>query len=1160
VSIPKKWVSVFFGLIILASWSSFASAQDQNSSRGNLSGIVYDATGGVVPGAKVTITGPIGSLTQETTDQGSFLFQTLIPGIYAVRVEKAGFKVANIQSSEVLINKTRSIEVILETGQVSETVEVVAASVTVDTSATSVNSDFSDDFYSKIPLGRGVSSLFYLAPGVASGGGTGVQNPSISGSSGLENLYVADGVSINDPAFGGIGVWSRVYGPLGSGLNLSFVKEVQIKTGGFEPQYGKATGGIIQLVTKSGGTKFFGTVGTYLNARGMQTTYQNADDPKFTELNKVGRRLDNANYEGDFELGGYVPVHGLKNRLFFFGTFNPSWNHAYFSPAVDINGNPSGLFTETKGLVDRTTTRYDYAAKLTFKINNSQTLESTITGDPSHTNAAPFSTLNIDNTSANSKWDYGTRNWSVRYDGAFGSSLLLDAAFTWSWNHFTETPATNVYNITDNTQIAGLPNQRGAFIAQGISVLEPYDSQSKGVSGDMTKTVHFLGGTHSFNLGYTWQFPTYDEHQFWSGPKYQIPALNATGGGPGYGSNVAGQMTDSNFSLSLAGSFAPGDDQLFDPATNPNDTTCTQCPYMAVPGYSTPVRVVLQQTRGRFDGGVTKSSGKYHAAYINDAWQMSKYVTLNVGVRWEQQRLIGNNVQRPFVNMWSPRVGLSVDPKGDRKSKFYANFGRYAFVLPLDAAIRALSNEEDFQNSYWSPASTTNGCPAGTPAGAPCVALNSFGSTDFVGDQAHLLNQADGGIPINAGALITGGEPFAPGTRMEYTDEFVVGYDREFKGGIVASVRYIDRRLKRVIEDEGGISVEEFNTGTNLNYVIGNPNASQDIFVNPNEIVFDQGVLVPTSQQTASNLPAACIDANGNPTPFVAWNQFNGFAAANNSQSPAGSVCLPAVNTGTWTDSSGNLLPGCTSLNQSKQGGCASFGGEFYPDGKPDTYKDPKREYEAVEFEVTKSFSHNWALSVNYRLAQLRGNYEGAFRNDNAQADPGISSLFDFTEGSLGLLANQQSIGFLSTDRKHVLNAHSTYVLPGGKLKGFVIGAGLTVQSGIPLSTLVAQQAYQNQGEVPIFGRGDLGRTPVTGIVDAHVEYPWKINERMSLRFAFDMFNIANSTRQTNAQQFYDLGFGLKNADFGKPVTSPTFQSQGFVDPFSARASIKFVF
>jgi hypothetical protein len=249
-------------------------------------------------------------------------------------------------------------------------------------------------------------------------------------------------------------------------------------------------------------------------------------------------------------------VHGLKDRLFFFGTFNPSWNHAYFAPAISLGGVPSGLFTSTKGLVDRSTTRYDYAAKLTFKINNSHTLESTISADPSHTNPSSFSSLNIDNTSANSKWDYGTRNWATRYDGSFGSSLLVDAAFTWSWNHFTETPATNVYNIVDNTQIVGtaggLVGQRGSFVAQGIGLLEPYDAQSKGISGDVTKTVHFLGGTHSLNVGYTWQFPKYDDHTFFSGPKYEIPALNATGGSPGYGSNVAGNMTDSAFSLALA--------------------------------------------------------------------------------------------------------------------------------------------------------------------------------------------------------------------------------------------------------------------------------------------------------------------------------------------------------------------------------------------------------------------------------------------------------------------------------------------------------------------------------------------------------------------------------------------------------------------------------
>src|SRR5262249_11458180 len=103
---------------------------------------------------------------------------------------------------------------------------------------------------------------------------------------------------------------------------------------------------------------------------------------------------------------------------------------------------------------------------------------------------------------------------------------------------------------------------------------------------------------------------------------------------------------------------------------------------------------------------------------------------------------------------------------------------------------------------------------------------------------------------------------------MEYTDEFVVGVEHQFRGGIVASARYIDRRLKRVIEDEGGISVEQFNAlafnGGGLNYFIGNPNAKSDIFVNPNEITFGGAGLCPGSNGVISNCapvdetPGAC--------------------------------------------------------------------------------------------------------------------------------------------------------------------------------------------------------------------------------------------------------------------------------------------------------------
>src|SRR5712671_3260020 len=462
-AMTKKCLFSVMALIFSAGFC-VAKAQDQGSARGNLSGVVYDSSKGTVAGAQVTITGPIGSLSQNTNEQGTFLFSTLIPGSYSVKVQKTGFKSAEFKHVEVLINKTTSTEVILETGEVSQVIEVNAATVTVDTSSSSIGADLADTFFQNIPTQRGVASLFYLSPGAVDGLQTGGNNPSISGSSGLENAYVADGVSINDPAFGGLGVWARSYGALGSGINLSFVKEVQIKTGGFEPQYGHASGGIVQIVTKSGGTKTHGEVGGYFHPLGMQTTPLNADDPQFGTVNKFGRYLGNANYEGDAELGGYAPLGKLRDHLFYFGNFNPSVSNQYVAPAVG-----SGLFTAYNGQLQRSKTSYDYAGKLTFKINDRQTVESSVFGDPSHTNNVPWATLNATDKTVNSKWDFGTRNWAVRYDGALTSSWLIDGAFTWSWNHFTEKPLADVTQIVDETN----SNLLGTFNAQGFGFLEP---------------------------------------------------------------------------------------------------------------------------------------------------------------------------------------------------------------------------------------------------------------------------------------------------------------------------------------------------------------------------------------------------------------------------------------------------------------------------------------------------------------------------------------------------------------------------------------------------------------------------------------------------------------------------------------------------------------
>src|SRR5215467_2808420 len=295
---------------------AFAQGSTESSVRGNLSGLVVDSSGAVVTGAKVTISGAPGNHTDPTNQDGQFLFPLLTPGFYGVKVEKASFKTAEVKNVEVVTNKTSSIRLAMQAGEATTVVEVTSSAVTVDTTSTAVAANLTDTFYQAVPVARGVTGLFYASPGVTSGGGTGTANPSISGGTGLENLYVADGVNITDGGFGGIGVYSRMYGSLSTGINLSFVKEVQVKTGGFEAQYGKSTGGIVQIVTKSGGSNFHGTVGGYFAPEQLEATRLQPDDfqnnSQNERFNLQGKILHQTNYDADVELGGYVP--GMKNH------------------------------------------------------------------------------------------------------------------------------------------------------------------------------------------------------------------------------------------------------------------------------------------------------------------------------------------------------------------------------------------------------------------------------------------------------------------------------------------------------------------------------------------------------------------------------------------------------------------------------------------------------------------------------------------------------------------------------------------------------------------------------------------------------------------------------------------------------------------------------
>ena len=214
---------------------------------------------------------------------------------------------------------------------------------------------------------------------------------------------------------------------------------------------------------------------------------------------------------------------------------------------------------------------------------------------------------------------------------------------------------------------------------------------------------------------------------------------------------------------------------------------------------------------------------------------------------------------------------------------------------------------------------------------------------------------------------------------------------------------------------------------------------------------------------------------------------------------------------------------------------------------------------------MNKRFSNNWQLLSNWRIASLRGNFEGHFRNDNGQQDPAASSLFDFTEGEFGLLGDQNAVGPLNTDRRHVVNIYGSYAFNekgfkgfGGSLQGLNLGAGLHLESGVPISEFLAHPIYRNAGEIPVGGRGKLGRTPFYTQLDLHLNYPWRVSDRMKLNFIANFFNVANSQKLRLPDQFREnfnptgvLGMGQLNPDFLQPRL--------FHVPFNMRLGVNLV-
>ncbi|MDE3245510.1 MAG: TonB-dependent receptor, partial [Acidobacteriota bacterium] len=413
------------GLALVAGAVAYA----QSPTTGMITGKVT-VSGNPAAGAKVILSGPAlqGARTVVTETDGSFRFSFVPSGQgYQLVVSKSGSE--TVSSKNITVEPWGNLARNFKLAAAGATVEVFAAptAVTVDNTTTVDSRTFSAEALQSIPLNnRDYMAAAYLAPGVVDSG-RGQANPNMSGATGFENNYIVDGLNVTDP----------LLGTNNTHINTLAVESVQIQSGGFEPEYGRATGGVISVVTKTGSNDFHGDLELTLRPKSgiAKATAQGAlafNAARIAEANNTTSAL---------WVGGPL----VKDKLWYSIGFSSdatnterSYGMVYFhDPDLTIN-NPRTVPAGTGGTpalpagYSNNGTSYDLkdqtqalTTKLTFSLNTDNTVE---LGYNNIRRTADTNILGMtfSNLAATTKFHENVDTISLNWRSAISSTWLLD--------------------------------------------------------------------------------------------------------------------------------------------------------------------------------------------------------------------------------------------------------------------------------------------------------------------------------------------------------------------------------------------------------------------------------------------------------------------------------------------------------------------------------------------------------------------------------------------------------------------------------------------------------------------------------------------------------------------------------------------------------------
>ena len=604
------------------------------STTGTIRGHVSDGQGLPLPGVTVSVASPTlqGMRTAVTAENGDYVLTLLPSGTYTVTFELSGFERLT-RTVGLAPTQDLPLEVELGPATISEQVDVVGHRVDVLTQTAQVATNFKQELIGTLPTNRDLNAYLLLAPAVHPSGPNGAY--SIAGSASFDNLFLVNGVTVNE----------NLRGQANDLYIEDAIQETTVATAGISAEYGRFSGGVVNVITKSGGNRFSGSLRETLINDKWRTltpfeTRAIAADPAHKEL-----RVDKTVPTLEYTAGGPV----VKDRLWFFTSGRLQ---------TQTQGR-SLVGTNIPYTFKRPSKRFE--GKGTFSLNASHRIQADYLGIVDEQQNNTFSTAT--SMDLNSLYTRQTpQNLTViNYSGTLANNLFLEGLF--SQRKFTfrgaGAPSTDLIDGTlmiDNSR--GLRFWSPTFC--GVCDDEKRDNQDL-----YAKATWFITSAGPGSHNVTFGVDSFNDQRF-----------------------ANNHQSGSDYRIYNTGTLirGAGDAAVIYPVSLGDGSTFIQW---------NPIPLTSQGANFRTI-----------SLFTNDAWRVNGRLTANLGVRWDKNHGVdeqGNLVAN--ASALSPRLGIVLDPTGSQKWSVTTSFAQYVAALnsSLGDSASAGGNPQTYRFTYRGP-------------------------------------------------------------------------------------------------------------------------------------------------------------------------------------------------------------------------------------------------------------------------------------------------------------------------------------------------------------------------------------------------------------------------------------------------------------------------